>query len=171
MGIMHAHAFFIAMVIQFKYKWHAHYGTEGMQLINQIIQLYKELTPEEFQHMLEATIGQSSSNIHATRDPGSAVIVDGIIMYAKCVISLLAYYLSILEMLKFYQVTANLHKGQYFPTRTKFIGTDVLAKGNAPAESKYFAIEKLTRPILFTNLRMFISMLGFYQKWLPLYKT
>ncbi len=171
MGIMNAHAFFVAMLIQFKHEWHGHYTAEGLQLIDRIIQLYKDLTPPEFQHMLKATIGRPSSDIHATGDPGSAVIVDNIIMYAKCVVSLLAYYLSILKTLKFYRVTANLRKGRYFPTRAEFVGTDVLATGNAPAESKYHAIEKLTRPILFTDLRMLIGMLGFYQKWLPLYET
>ena len=164
MGIINAHAFFVAMVIQFNHKWHAHYRTEGLKLIDQIIQLYKELTPDGFQHMLDATIGRGSQEIYRTGDPGSAVIVDDIILYAKCVFSLLAYYLSILRTLKFYRVTTNLRKARYIPTRAKFVGTDVLAKGNAPAESEYYATEKLSRPLLFTDLHMLIGLLGFYQK-------
>jgi RNase H-like domain found in reverse transcriptase len=51
--------------------------------------------------------------------------------------------------------------------RAKFVGYDLLAEGNALSASKYGPIRALSPPKLFSELRMIIGLLGFYQQWMP----
>jgi hypothetical protein len=41
------------------------------------------------------------------------------------------------------------------------------AKGNAPAASKYAAIQALGHPLSFGDLHMLVGLFGFYSRWIP----
>jgi hypothetical protein len=97
-------------------------------------------------------------------NPGSAVIVDDIILYDKFIPTLLAYFVNCLKILLFYRVTVNLRKTRVLPRRAKFVGVDVMKEGNAPAQSKYEPIRSLATPKLFSDIRMLTGVLGFYQR-------
>jgi hypothetical protein len=171
MRIKNAQAFFVAMVIRFKKEWTTNFGTNGIGMIDGVIEKYQNLTPSQLQDQLQATLRQDSKDIHKTGQPGSAVIVDDIILYAWCMISLLAFFVSVCKILKHYRVTAKLRKARFLPSlHAEFVGIEVLANGNSPAQSKYDPIKQLGRPELFTNLRMLIGLLGFFQTYLPLYE-
>ena len=77
----------------------------------------------------------------------------------------------VLTVLQHHRVTVNLRKSRFFPKRAEFVGVDVLPTGNAPAHAKNKAIQDLTRPVTFTDLRLLIGLLGFYRNWIPLYET
>jgi hypothetical protein len=94
-------------------------------------------------------------------NPMSVAIVDDILWASRLVISLLAFFAVSLQVFQHYVVSFNLNKFRFFPTR---------AEGNTPAKSKYDAIGSLERPVLFSDVIMFIRMLGFYSKCLVLYK-
>jgi hypothetical protein len=105
-----------------------------------------------------------------TSNPGSAVIVDDVILFAKTLWQLLFYFTCVLSVLQHHRVTVKLRKTRLLPKRAEFVGVDVTKEGNKPAQSKYATITELGRPTLFTNLRMLIGMLGFYRQWIPLYE-
>ena len=81
------------------------------------------------------------------------------------------YFFCVLTVLQHHRVTVNLRKSRFFPKRAEFVRVDVLPTGNAPAQAKNKAIQNLTRPVTFTDLRLLIGLLGFYRNWIPLYKT
>jgi hypothetical protein len=105
-----------------------------------------------------------------TSRPGSAVIVDDVILFAKTLWMLLFYFTCVLSVLMHHRVTVKLWKTRLIPKRAEFVGVDVTKEGNAPAQSKYAAIDNLEQPELFTDLRMLIGMIGFYRQWIPLYE-
>jgi hypothetical protein len=100
-------------------------------------------------------------------NPGSAVIVDDVILYDKFIPTLLAYFANCLKILLFYRVTINLRKTRVLPRRAEFVGVDVLKEGNTPAKSKYGPISTLAPPRLFSDIQMLTGILGFYQRWIP----
>lgn len=148
-------------------------------MIEKIIQLMYEtaekskhtLSEQELETIKEATKDTLEETVQKGGKPGSAVIADDIILFAKNTTLLLTYFINVLSVLLYYRVTVKLWKTRFIPTRAEFIGVDVLHTGNALAKAKYEPIEKLERPKLFSDLRMLIGLMGFYQKWLPLYET
>ena len=101
---------------------------------------------------------------------GSQVIVDDIMLYAHDSDILVKYFACVLKVLQHYRCTAKLRKCRFFPPIAEFVGLDVHADGNSPAESKFDAFRKLSQPVLFTDLNMLIGCFGFYQEHLPLYE-
>ena len=101
---------------------------------------------------------------------GSQVIVDDIMLYAHDPDTLIKYFVCVLKILQHYRCTAKLRKCRFFSPITEFVGLDVHAEGNSPAQSKFDAFRKLDRPVLFTDLNMLIGCFGFYQEHLPLFE-
>jgi hypothetical protein len=162
MGIKNAAAFFVCIVLQMKKEWDATWSDEkkASSLIQKTFERY-----EGGDDRLEQAETLRSAKT------GSSVVVDDLIVYAMNVKGLLAYWECILQTLLHYRVTIRLRKTRFLPTRAEFVGVDVLASGNSPAQSKYESISKLPPPALFSDLRMFIGLLGFYAAWIPLYET
>jgi hypothetical protein len=105
-----------------------------------------------------------------TSKPGSAIIVDDIILFAKSALLLFVYFICILDVLELHRVTVKLKKARFMPTRAEFVGIDVLKEGNSPASSKYGAVRELGAPELFTDLRMLVGFIGFYRQYIPLFE-
>ena len=102
---------------------------------------------------------------------GSQVIVDDIMLYARDAATLIKYFVCVLQVLQHYRCTAKLRKCRFFPPVAEFVGLDVHPDGNSPAQSKFDAFRKLSKPVLFTDLNMLIGCFGFYQEHLPLYEV
>ena len=101
---------------------------------------------------------------------GSKVIVDDVLLYGRTADQLLRYFRTVLDVLKHHRATINLKKCKFMRDRCEFVGVDIVAGGNKPAESKYAAFEALGRPNTFGDLRMLIGLFGFYSKHLALYE-
>jgi hypothetical protein len=170
MGTRNAHAFFICMILEMKKEWTERYNEQGAELIHHIIMMFTNLTPPEFITKAKDIISANPETEFRTGNPMSVAIVDDILWASRSVISLLAFFAVSLQVFQHYTVSFNLKKFRFFPTRAEFVGFDLLAEGNTPAKSKYDAIGSLARPVLFSDLIMFIGMLGFYSKRLVLYK-
>lgn len=102
--------------------------------------------------------------------PGSAVIVDDVILFAMSILQLLFYFTCVLEILQHHRVTIKLKKTRFLPKRAEFVKIDILRDGNTPAQSQNDAIRSLTTPTLFGDLSMLIGFIGFYRKWIPNYE-
>ena len=153
MGATNAHPGFVAMVCRFEKEWN---------------KLYQK------RYGNSNTSGQTPRSLIKFKEqgePGSAVIVDDIILYAYADKQMLNYLECVLEILQFYRVTVKLRKTRFFPSRAEFVGVDVCAHGNEPAESKYEALTKLAPPQTFSVIRILIGFFGFYRLWLALFKT
>ena len=168
MGIKNAAPFFVCMMLQLKAAWdHNFFKTpEGLALVEEVCRRYHASVKETI-----AKLGALPPAEMLERDnPGSAVIVDDLLIYARSPIVLLAYFISILRVLQHHWVAIKLRKTRFLPSSAEFVGLDLLPHGNSPASSKFPAIAKLTRPILFGDIHMLIGLFGFYSKWLPYFE-
>jgi hypothetical protein len=104
------------------------------------------------------------------RAVGSKVIVDDVLLYGRTADQLLKYFCTVLDVLKHHRATINLKKCKFMRDRCEFVGVDIVAGGNKPAEWKYAAFEALGRPNTFGDLCMLIGLFGFYSKHLSLYE-
>jgi hypothetical protein len=170
MGARNAHSFFVAMILEMKKEWTEDYQNKGVQLIRNVIHMYLTLTPPEFLHKVKEMSEANPEAEFLKGDPTSVAIVDDILWASNTVLSLLAFFAMSLLTFQHYSVSFNLQKCRFLPTRTEFVGFDMLTNGNSPAKSKYVAIGQLMRPVLFSDLLMFIGLLGLYSKWLVLYE-
>jgi hypothetical protein len=101
---------------------------------------------------------------------GSKVIVDDVLLFASCVMTLLAYFRIVLQTLKHYSATLKLKKTNFLAKHVEFVGVDVNQDGNSPAESKYAAFRKIPAPETWADLLMLVGMFGFYSKWIENYE-
>jgi hypothetical protein len=166
MGIKNAAAYFVCVVLNMKTEWDEHWEKEenGVRLIQAFLDKYGELSPSMLLQNSDAR------ELYKTGKPGSSVIVDDLIVYAMNPPVLLAYFEAILTVLLHYRVAIRLRKCHFLPEKAEFVGIDVCRDGNSPASSKYTAIRNLKPPKLFSDLRMFIGLLGFYAQRLPYYE-
>ncbi len=197
MGVMNAHAFFVAMLSKMEIKWNKLYGVRTKKR--------KEVEWEWLNAKMEAAI-QTIKDKRATAEkeresnpeqaqtgkeiaeeapfdptwqkpgehepvPGSAVIVDDIILFAHTATALLYYFICMIEILQHHRVTIKLRKTRFFPARAEFVGVDISKDGNSPAQSKYDALKGLEKPLLYSDLSMLIGFIGFYRNWIPLYES
>jgi hypothetical protein len=115
-------------------------------------------------------LNQDPRQLLGSDNPGSTVIVDDVIAYARNILVLLAYFKAMLMTLEHHRVAVTLRKCRFLPSRAEFVGMDLLPHGNSLASSKYKAIKYLTRPLTFGDLHMLIGLFGFYSKWIPCYE-
>ena len=170
MGATNAHAAFVAMVNNFEIQWN--------QLYTKRSKLQQEAKWTWLQTQLDAEPPEATAwnptwtkPTHTDPQPGSAVIVDDIILFANTAAAQFYYFICVVEILQHHRTTVKLRKTRFFPSRAEFVGVDVTPTGNTPAESKYAAIRELEKPILYTDLRMLIGFIGFYRNWIPLYES
>jgi len=102
---------------------------------------------------------------------GSKVIVDDVLLYAKTIVELLAFFRIVLGVLRHYSATVKLKKCKFMPDRCEFVGVDVLPEGNSPAKSKHATFASIPSPESWSDLRMIIGMFGFYSQWLYNYEV
>ena len=189
MGATNAHPAFVAMVNKFKEKWNEIYDSqirhgneanwtwlkERLERQLEEIRKNKAHKDDEMLRTMEAALQEAKESMQArqgrqktTSKPGSAVIVDDVILYAKTLWQLLFYFTCVLSVLQHHRVTVKLLKTRLLPKQAEFVGVDVMKEGNALAKSKYDAIDSLERPELFTDLRMLIGRIRYYRHRLPL---
>ena len=130
------------MMVQLKELWdHNFFKTaQGMAYLEDIFRRYSILSPE----VLLKLVGANPKTLFQQDVPGSAIIVDDLLAYAKNPLVLLAYYMCILHVLQHHRVSIKLRKTRFLPCSAEFVGQDLLPHGNAPASSKFPAISQLT---------------------------
>jgi hypothetical protein len=144
MGSLNAMAIFVAMMTDLQGKWDAHAKASGLP-------------------------GAYGSNIDQPTDGddyGSAVIADDVTLYAEKPETLLQYFKIVLSILQHHRVTIKLKKCNFLSPTIEFVGIKVGPNGNSPAPSKFDALQKLTPPSTWSDLRRFIGFIGFYQQWI-----
>jgi hypothetical protein len=121
-----------------------------VRLVQEIIEMYRTHSPTAFPTDM---LSQDPRQLLESDNPGSTVIIDDVIAYARSILVLLAYFKAMLMTLEHHRVAVKLRKCRFLPSRAEFVGMDLLPHGNSPASSKYKAIEHLTRPLTFGDLQ------------------
>jgi hypothetical protein len=186
MGATNAHPAFVAMVTRFEILWNKRYKEQaGSQngtnwtwlrgrLESQLKNMHADGADAESTTHLQEAVSEARELLYKKEapasTPGSAVIVDDVILFASSPLQLLFYFTCVLEVLQHHRVTVKLKKTRFLPTRAEFVGVDILRDGNTPAQAKNDAIRSLTTPQLFGDLSMLIGFIGFYRKWIPNYE-
>jgi hypothetical protein len=106
-----------------------------------------------------------------SRHVGSMSIVDDLLLHSRTGPALLRYLRVILQTCQDLCITVNLKKCRFFPKKAVFVGIDVTAKGNQPAEDKFQGLDALDAPTSTTGLRHIIGFFGFYAEWIPWYEV
>ena len=73
----------------------------------------------------------------------SIIIIDYVLLYGYTAEQLLAYFRTVLDVLKHHHATLKLKKCKWFHDRCEFVGTDVAADVTQPAQSKSEYFDKL----------------------------
>ena len=109
----------------------------------------------------------------STTTTDSKCIVDDILIFSDTVHEALTFLECVLRILVKYRVTVGLSKCNFLAPSLEFVAVDVSAKGNAPAKSKFPALEALTKtaPKTATEVLGIIGFLGFYQLWIPWFEV
>ena len=114
------------------------------------------------------------ARIHDTaKTTDSKCIVDDILIYSPTLENALLFLECVLQVLVKYRVTVGLSKCNFLAPSLEFVAVDVSALGNAPAKSKFPALEALTQaaPKTATAVLGIIGFLGFYQLWIPWFEV
>jgi hypothetical protein len=97
------------------------------------MELYGTHSPTAFD---PAMLTQDPRRLLESDNPGSTVIVDDVIAYARNILVLLAYFKAMIMTLEHHRVAVKLRKCRFLPSRAEFVGMDLHPHGNSPASSK-----------------------------------
>ena len=101
---------------------------------------------------------------------GSKVIIDDILAFANIMKYLLSYVDCICTVFKKYRVSFQLKKCDFLKDRVEYVGHDLTATGNCPAQSKFELIRNWELPTAGPSLHSFIGLLNFYHKYIPFFE-
>ena len=102
---------------------------------------------------------------------GCKIIVDDILAFAAVLEDLVKYWEVVLEVLQEHSATLKLKKTSFLPQKPEYVGVQLNADGNSPAESKFTAFRLIPPPETWSDLSMLIGMFGFYAMWICLYEV
>ena len=81
------------------------------------------------------------------------------------------YLIRILEVLENAGITLNADKCQFYMSELKFFGLKFSGEGIAPTEDRCAALRNATKPVDAKDLRSFLGMVGFSNRFIPHLQT
>ena len=102
---------------------------------------------------------------------GCRVIIDDILLFSSDLPTLLNYLDCVCQIFIKYQVSLGLPKCDFLKRRFEYVGHDITADGNCPAESKFDLIRDWQLPSTGQGLRSFISLCNFYHRFCPWFEV
>ncbi len=103
-------------------------------------------------------------------DTNTKNIVDDIVSWADNIRHALTYMRCQLKVCQAYNLSLNLRKSSFLPTRFEFVGVDVCKDGNCPAQSKHGLLKSWPAPKLVCNVAKLIGFAQFYSRFIPNFK-
>ena len=122
-----------------------------------------------FIHDLDVTWKKlaTSKNIQINNQTNTKIIVDDIFSWAKCYKTAFALLRCQLQVCRSQNLSLSLRKSLFFPDRLEFVGIDVCADGNKPAQSKYNLLKTWPKPRTAQDIASFIGFIIFYAQFIP----
>jgi hypothetical protein len=102
---------------------------------------------------------------------GCRVIIDDILLYSSDVTTLIQYLDCVCQVFIKYQVSLKLGKCDFLKERFEYVGHDITADGNCPAESKFDLVRDWVLPSTGQGLRSFVSLCNFYHRFCPWFEV
>ena len=100
-------------------------------------------------------------------DTNTNIIVDNILSWAKTLMSALLYMECQLRVAQSQRLSLSLKESKLFPQRFDFVGVDVCADGNRPAQSKHQLLQHWPTPTVVRDVAKFVGFLQFYSRFIP----
>ena len=98
---------------------------------------------------------------------GTRIIVDDIFSWADTFENFLAYLRCQLEVCRSHNLSLSLKKSLFLPSAIEFVGHDVCADGNRPAQSKKSLLQSWPPFVTIRDLHSFVGFLNFYSPYIP----
>ena len=98
---------------------------------------------------------------------GSRVIIDDVLLWSSNLPAILLMFECICIVFRKYRVSFRLDKCDFLKERVEYVGHDLTARGNCPAQSKFDLINDWPLPRTGQALHSFIGLLNFYHHYKP----
>jgi hypothetical protein len=95
------------------------------------------------------------------------VIINDVLLFSNDIITLLQYLDCVCQVFMKYRVSLKLPKCDFLKGRFEYVGHDITADGNCPAQSKFDLVADWTLPSTGQGLRSFVSLCNFYHRFCP----
>jgi hypothetical protein len=102
---------------------------------------------------------------------GCRVIIDDIPLFSSDIPNPLNYLDCVCQVFTKYQVSLKLPKCDFLKSRFEYVGHDITADGNCPAESKFDLVADWTLPSNGQGLRSFVSLCNYYHRFCPWFEV
>ena len=122
-----------------------------------------------FIHNVDATWKNLAQSCGLTidKDLNTNVIVDNILSWAMTLRKALLYMECQLCNAQSQNLSLSLKKSFIFPQRVEFVGVDVCADGNRPAQSKHNLLHHWRTPEVIRDIAKFVGFMQFYSRFIP----
>ena len=67
----------------------------------------------------------------------SKIVIDDILLYSTNMYTLLRYFICVTRVFVYYRLSFKLSECKFFSLRVEYLGNDLAAQGNCPAQSKF----------------------------------
>ena len=108
-----------------------------------------------------------SSGLTIDKDTNTNIIIDNILSWAKTLICALLYMECQLHIIQSQRLLLSLKKSKLFPQCFEYVGVDVCADGNCPAQSKHQLLHHWATPVIVRDVAKFVGFLQFYSRFIP----
>jgi hypothetical protein len=102
---------------------------------------------------------------------GCRVIIDDILLFSNDIATLIKYLDCVCQVFIKYRVSLKLGKCDFLKNRFEYVGHDITADGNCPAESKFDLVKDWSLPSNGQGLRSFVSLCNFYHRFCPWFEV
>ena len=122
-----------------------------------------------FIHDMDATWKDLTRSCGLTidEDLNTNVILEDILSWAATLKKALLYMECQLRVAQSQNLSLSLRKSFIFPQRVEFVGVDVCADGNHPAQSKHNLLHHWRTPELVRDVAKFVGFMQFYSRFIP----
>ena len=99
------------------------------------------------------------------------IVIDDILLYSNHIPTLRHYFSCVANFFTKFRLSFKLSKCDFLESHVEFVGYDLTAGGNCPAQSKFNLIKEWPLPTHSSVLLSFIGLCLFYSRYCPWFET
>jgi hypothetical protein len=127
----------------------------------------------EFMHDVDSTwksLAQARS-IDLNDSTNTRIIINNVLSHATSFALAKRFIECQLIVAHSHNLSLNLRKCHWFPSRLEFVGTDVTPDGNRPAQSKHDLLRTWPTPTIVKDVASFVGFAVFYSKYIAWFES
>jgi hypothetical protein len=127
----------------------------------------------EFMHDVDSTWKSlaQSRGIVLDDSTNTRIIIDDVLTHCVSFAQALKFIECQLILARSQNLSLNLRKCHWFPSRLEFVGTDVTPDGNRPAQSKHALLRAWPTPAIVKDVASFVGFAVFYSKYIAWFES